>query len=212
MGEAVTMRSRRIGAWARGAAVAVAGLMIVPAGCSSLPSNWTPPSVTRIFTPTALIPNPLLVPSTDFETIWTKVVAVVDKYFSIDSENRLTRTIRTEPQLTGTILEPWSGDSSTMRDRFEATLQTLRKFAVVKVDPAPAGGFLVRVEVHKELEDMGKPANQPAGKAVFTNEFPVNRTREIVGPVPVPLGWIDRGRDPNLEQTILAGIRDALSL
>ena len=207
------MRSRRNGCRARRAAAAVAGaLMTLPAGCSTLPENWRPPYVTRIFTPAAVIPNPLLVPSTDFETIWNKVVAVVDKYFSIDSENRLTRTIRTEPQLTGTMLEPWSGDSSTMRDRLEATLQTLRKFAVVKVDPAPAGGFLVRVEVHKELEDMIKPASQPAGKAVFTNEFPVNRTREIVGAVPVPVGWIDRGRDPNLEQTILAGIRDALSL
>jgi hypothetical protein len=206
------MRSRKRGTGAKRAAIAVAGLMVVPAGCSSIPANWKPPYVTRVFAPAALIPNPLLVPSTDFETIWTKVVAVVDKYFSIDSENRLTRTIRTEPQLTGTMLEPWSGDSSTMRDRLEATLQTLRKFAVVKVDPAPAGGFLVRVEVHKELEDMVKPASQPAGKAVFTNEFPINRTREIVGAVPVPLGWIDRGRDPNLEQTILAGIRDSLSL
>jgi hypothetical protein len=203
-------RSRQHGV--RHAAIAVASLVIMPAGCSSIPENWKPPYVTKIFTPAALIPNPLLVPSTDFETIWTKVVAVVDKYFSIDSENRLTRTIRTEPQLTGTLLEPWSGDSATVRDRLEATLQTLRKFAVVKVDPAPAGGFLVRVEVHKELEDMTNPASQPAGKAVFTNEFPVNRTREIVGPVPVPLGWIDRGRDPNLEQTILAGIRDSLSL
>ncbi len=192
---------------------AVAGaLVLLSGGCSSVPASWKPSSVIRIFTPAEVIPNPLLVPSSDFETIWTKCVVVVDKYFSIDSENRLTRTIRTEPQLTGTLLEPWSGDSSTMRDRLEATLQTIRKFAVIKVDPAPAGGFLVRVEVHKELEDMVKPSSQPAGKAVFTNDFPVNRVREIVGPVPVPLGWIDRGRDPNLEQTILAGIRDELSL
>ena len=43
---------------------------------------------------------------------------------------------------------------------------------------------------------------------MFTNDFPVNRTREIVGPVPAPLGWIKRGRDLNLEQAILAGIRE----
>ena len=67
-------------------------------------------------------------------------------------------------------------------------------------------------ELHKFLEDMAKPDKQAAGRAVFTNDFPVNRVREIVGPVPAPLGWINRGRDPHLEQAILAGIRDALFL
>ena len=47
---------------------------------------------------------------------------------------------------------------------------------------------------------------------VFNNDFPVNRVREMVGPVPAPLGWIKRGRDGDLEQAILAGIRDALFL
>ena len=67
-------------------------------------------------------------------------------------------------------------------------------------------------QVFKFLEDMAKPASQPAGRAVFTNDFPINRVREIVGPVPAPLGWINKNRDPNLEQAILAGIRDALFL
>jgi hypothetical protein len=97
-------------------------------------------------------------------------------------------------------------------DRFECTLQTIRRFAIIKVEPARNGGYLVKVEVHKELEDMVKPDRQAAGRAVFNNDFPVNRTREIVGPVPAPLGWIPRGRDPNVEQAILAGIRDALFL
>ena len=74
------------------------------------------------------------------------------------------------------------------------------------------GGFLVKVEVYKFLEDMIKPDRQAAGRAVFNNDFPVNRTREIVGPVPAPVGWIQRGRDLDLEQAILAGIRDALFL
>jgi hypothetical protein len=59
---------------------------------------------------------------------------------------------------------------------------------------------------------MSKPDRQAAGRAVFNSDFPVNRTREIVGPVPAPLGWILRGRDQELEQAILAGIRDSLFL
>ena len=137
---------------------------------------------------------------------------MVDKYFDIESENRLARTIKTQPQMGATIIEPWALDSTTIEDRFEASLQTIRRVAIIHIDPAPTGGFLVKVEVDKFLEDMAKPASQPAGRAVFTNDFPVNRTREIVGPVPAPLGWINKGRDPNLEQAILAGIRDALFL
>jgi hypothetical protein len=192
--------------------VFLAGLACVQAGCSLTPLSWPAPSVSRIFAPAPLIPNPLVVPSTDYEAVWNKTVALVDKYFDIESENRLARTIRTQPQMGATLLEPWALDSVTFHDRLEATIQTIRRFAIVKIDPAPTGGYLVKVEVRKELEDMAKPDRQAAGRAVFYNEFPVNRVREIVGPVPVPMGWIPRGRDINVEQAILAGIRDAFFL
>jgi hypothetical protein len=180
------------------------------AGCSLTDWGWNAPGVSRIFAPRPVLPNPLAIPSNDFETVWNKTVAVVDKYFEIERENRLARTIKTQPQMGATLLEPWARDSTTNEDRVEATLQTIRRYAIIHVDPAPAGGYLVKVEVYKQLEDMAKPDRQPAGRAAFTNDFPVNRTRDIVGPVPAPVGWISRGRDPNLEQTILAGLRDSL--
>jgi hypothetical protein len=182
------------------------------AGCSSGPAGSRMPSVSRIFSPRPVVANPLPVPSTDFENVWNKTVAVVDKYFDIESENRLSRTIVTQPQMGATMLEPWALDSPTLEDRVEASLQTIRRGAIIHIDPAPTGGFLVKVEVYKWLEDLTKPDRQAAGRAVFTNDFPVNRTREIVGPVPAPLGWIKRGRDLDLEQAILAGVRDALFL
>jgi hypothetical protein len=181
-------------------------------GCTTSPSGWRAPSVQRIFAPRPVATNPLAVPSADFEFLWNKTVAVVDKYFDIESENRLARTIKTQPQMGATVLEPWAFDSVKIEDRVEASMQTIRRSAIIHIDPAPSGGFLVKVEVYKFLEDMIKPDRQAAGRAVFTNDFPVNRTREIVGPVPAPVGWILRGRDPDLEQAILAGIRDALFL
>jgi hypothetical protein len=194
-------------------AVAVlCGLGGTQTGCSAGPSGWRVPSVSRIFYPRPVATNPLVVPSTDFEELWNKTVTVVDKYFDIQSENRLSRTIETQPQMGATVLEPWALDSVTMEDRLEASLQTIQRRAIIHIDPAPTGGYLVKVEVRKFLEDMAKPDRQPAGRAVFTNDFPVNRTREIVGPVPTRVGWINRGRDQRLEQTILAGIRDALFL
>jgi hypothetical protein len=88
----------------------------------------------------------------------------------------------------------------------------MRRHARITVNPAPGGGFLVKVEVFKELEDLAKPDRQSIGRAVFNNDFPVNRTYEIVGPVPLPLQWIPRGRDPKLEQVILERLRYRLFL
>jgi hypothetical protein len=188
----------------------VLALALAPAGCNS---NWIPTTrVTRIFAPEPVAENPLRVPVDDFETVWNRTVAEVGGYFEVADENRLSRKITTDPKMSATILEPWLADTQTLGDRVEATLQTVRRFAIVQVDPAPGGGFLVKVEVHKELEDMAKPDRQAMGRAVFNNDFPVNRTRETLGPVPVANGWIPRGRDAALEQAILSGIRDAFFL
>jgi hypothetical protein len=197
-------------------APAVAGLLAALAGsqsgCGTTPGGVRAPSVTKILSPRPVVPNPVVVPSSDFENVWNKTVAVVDKYFDIETENRLSHIIRTQPQMGATMLEPWALDSTTFQDRLEASLQTIRRVGTIRVEPAPTGGFLIKVEVSKFLEDMAKPDRQAAGRAVFSNDFPVNRVREIVGPVPAPLGWIYRGRDGDLEQAILAGIREALFL
>ena len=169
-------------------------------------------SISQLLAPRPVAENPLIVPSADFETVWKASVAVLDEYFEIATENRLSRTIITQPKGGATIAEPWNGDSPGLYDRIESTFQTIRRHGRITVNPAPGGGYAVKVEVFKELEDLAKPDRQAAGRAVFNNDFPVNRTREIVGPVPVPLQWIPRGRDAKLEQEILDRLRDALFL
>jgi hypothetical protein len=165
-----------------------------------------------IVAPRPVSENPLVVPSADFETVWKATVAVLDEYFDIASENRLSHTIVTHPKIGATLLEPWQGDSTGFDQRLEATLQTIRRFARATITPAPGGGYLVKIEVHKELEDMTKPDRQAAGRAVFNNDFPIQRTRELVGPFPLPNGWIRLNRDAQLEQVILQKIRDAMFL
>ena len=185
------------------AAAVAASAALGPIGCAT---------VTRAIAPKAVCENPLIIPSADLETVWRETVAVLDEYFDIRDENRLARTIVTDPVLGATLLEPWRGDSVGLDNRLESTLQTIRRFARVQIRPVPGRGFAVRVEVLKELEDLVRPDRQSAGRAVFNNDSPVNRTREIVGPVPTPVQWIPRGRDTKLEQVILNRIRDALFL
>jgi hypothetical protein len=180
-----------------------AGAVAMQAGCSTL----------RHLRGDVPVSNPLVIPSVDFETIWNTTVAVLDDYFQIASENRLQRRIVTEPNVGGTVLEPWDRDSGDLYDRLESTLQTIRRFAIVTVDPDPTGmGYAVRIEVFKELEDMVRPERAPAGRAIFSNEIPVNRTREIVGPVDLPQGWIPKGRDMVVEQAILRKLQRKLML
>ena len=205
----LTMRSQRIAARAVGLGLLTALL----ASQSGLYLGADHRGVRRASTRSSRLANPcnpMTVPSADFEDVWNKTAVVVSKYFPIASENRLAGTIRTrkpDDRDDRRAVEFGLGD---LLDRLEATLQTYRKFALVHIEPAPTGGYLVRVEVMKELEDLAKPVSQPAGRAVFDNDFPVNRTREIVGPVPAPQGWISQGRDTNMEQLILTEIRDAL--
>jgi hypothetical protein len=182
------------------AAIIAVAAALTGGGCTSIPGLQ------------AVAENPLAVPSTDFETVWHACVTVLDDYFDIASENRLQRKIVTNPKIGATLVEPWRGDSVGFHERLEASLQTIRRFAIVTVNPTPNGSYAVKVEVYKELEDMARPERQLAGRAVFDNEFPVNRAREVVGPMPLPNGWIPRGRDPKLEQAILAKIKSQLFL
>jgi hypothetical protein len=162
--------------------------------------------------PTPVVDNPLIVPACEFDKVWATTVGVVDNYFDIRTENRLARRIETDPDISPTLAEPWRLAAVGFEDRLESTLQTIRRFAIVTVHDAPGGGYAIRVNVQKELEDMAKPDRQSSMQAVFTNDFPVNRTREIVGPVPLPVQWIPRGRDSKVEQKILNDLKRAFAL
>ncbi len=189
------------------AALCLALAALGQAGCASTPIPFRSP-----FAPRPVVPNPLIVPSNDYEMVWRQTVAVVDEYFEIAQENRLAGRIVTQPKIGATLLEPWLGDSVGFQERLESSLQTIHRFAIVTIKPAPGGGYAVEVQVRKELEDLAKPERQAGGRAVFINDFPVNRTREVVGPVPLPLGWIPRGRDPKLERVILERLQRNLFL
>lgn len=175
---------------------------IGPIGCATFSAATRP----------AVVENPILAPSADFESAWRATVTILDEYFDIASEDRRTHKIVTQPRPGSTLLEPWNGDSVGFDERLESSLQTIRRFAIASVDAAPGGGYRIKVQVFKQLEDLVQPERQAVGRAVFNNEFPINRTQEVVGPVQAPVFWIDRGRDTKLEQVILGRIKETLFL
>ena len=109
--------------------------------------------------------NPVLLRIPNHELVWDGVVDVISDYFRIEREdpvrllgNTLTEgRIDTFPKPSATLLEPWDHDSVDSYQRLESTLQSIRRYAVVKVIPAPTGGFWVDVAVYKELENIRQP-------------------------------------------------------
>jgi hypothetical protein len=166
-------------------------------------------------------PSTIVVPVVDEELAWDQLVDVVSDYFKIAREQRVRRSgeawtegrIETAPLTGATVLEPHRGDSVGTFNRWESTFQSIRRRATVRVVPDP-NGYLVEVIVEKELEDLPKPEKATAGPASFDfdseQQLPSKRLEEITRTHSSP-NWISLGRDPALEQRMLADIHARLN-
>jgi hypothetical protein len=186
--------------------------------------------------------NPALLRIPNHELVWDGVVDVVSEYFRIEREDPvrllggtlMEGRIDTFPKPGATLLEPWDHDSANSYERLESTLQSIRRYAVVKVIPAKNGGFWVDVAVFKELESVIQPEHATAGSAVFRNDTgPSNngsgnaaagdmslnstspnatgltrtgKTNQATSGI--TQGWIPQGRDTAAEQRIIGQILD----
>ncbi len=194
--------------------------------------NIPQPLPTKAYQGTQIVNNPLSIPIADRDVAFDQIVDVVDDYFKIEREERVRQTgdiltegrIETFPQTAATIFEPQRGDSVTLYDRWESTLQSYRRRAFIRVMPEPQG-YLVEVIVQKELEFVPRPTNATAGAATLRHDNSGDRRTEAepifgrsVGddPRPVaiavqPLDWIPKGRDLHLEQEFLIRIAEKLN-
>ncbi len=199
-----------------------AGILVVLcvvciSGCAVGPS-FSEPSANPVL---ILYQNPMLVPTRDPECVWETVVDVLDDYFRIDIPRtepvRLVGTTLTEGRLetyaevASTLFEPWRHDSADTYEKIESTLQSIRRRAHVRVVPA-TGGYWIEVAVFKELEDVAHPAHASAGSATFRNDSTLTRVVSAVGEQEINEGWISMGRDPALEQRILAQLHERFGL
>jgi hypothetical protein len=160
--------------------------------------------------PTSSPENPASVTLTNYETVWETTVEVLDRYFDIAYENRYDGRIETKPVVGASILEPWRLDSVGLRQRIEASLQTIRRRCFVMVYPSTAGGFQIVVEVYKEIEDLPRPAgSRMAGGAFFQSVQPIQQD-VVTSSVTPGAGWISLGRDKLLEARIIHDLNSAL--
>jgi hypothetical protein len=165
------------------------------------------------------IQNPLFIPPVDREFLWSQTVDAVDDYFRIEREDRVRLIggvltegrIDTFPTIGSTIFEPWRTDSTRGYEKLQATFQSIRRRATLRVIPME-GGYLLDVVVQKELEDLDKPEHATAGGSTLRHDGTIVRQQGPPGRLSVTLGWIPIGRDVTLEQRILADVSARLDL
>lgn len=157
------------------------------------------------------VSNPILVRGSSPDGIWENTVDVLHAYqFPIERENRLDGQIETDYKVGSGLLEPWHHDSVTVGDRLESSFQSIRRRATVSVTPTQ-GGYLVGVEVLKEIEDPQDLIVNSAGTATFPESNKLDRNLQVVVGPATPDGWILLGRDISLEQDLLNSLQNAFA-
>ncbi len=164
------------------------------------------------------LPNPVELPVSDVDFTWDQIVDMVDDYFEIAREQRVTEiegvlmegTIVTKPKVGAVGDDFLLGDAGWRYERLHSTLQSLRRQARLRVIPAGVG-FRVHVEVHKELEDVSQPEYSTVTSSVQRHDGSLvtsDLTDRRMGPA--TLGWIQLGRDTALEQAMLRNLHARL--
>jgi len=175
--------------------VRLALVMLVLSGCA-----MTPP-------PTGGQMHVIQIPNEQRDVVWERAVDTLNRYhFIIARESKLEGVIQTEYRAGSNLLEPWNPDSLGWSNRLESTMQSIRRRVFVTMQSAQPGVVTVSVRVDKEIEDLPGLAANYEGGATFSDSRPLDRDLNQVVGQSGPSRWIYKGRDPILEQSLLAEI------
>lgn len=130
--------------------------------------------------------------------------------YKLDRVDREAGVITTLPETSKHFFEFWRHDVDTRADFWEATFIPMRRWIEVTIGSA-AHASEVNVVVHKEqLSSLDRQFNSSgAALQYFGENLPSTTGKEKI--TAEDDRWIDRGRDPAMEQYVLAAIRKQLS-
>lgn len=165
------------------------------------------------------LPNPMVIRVVNSELAWDQLADVVSSYFPIRREQPVQMLdgvvtegfLETSPRPGATIFEPHRKDVAGSYNRWESTLQSIRRLGYIRVTPT-AEGWAIEPQVFKELEDVPRPEHASAGAASLRsdNSLPTNRRVDVDYSEPTGV-WIRLGRDQPLEQKMLREIYERLT-
>ena len=163
--------------------------------------------------PEQFVPNPLDLPAAPDTFVWSQVIDAVDDYFRIVRETPVQNAdgfildgrVETAYSIGASCFEPWRKDSTPGFERWQGTLQSIRRRAIVTVRPrGPA--YTVEVVVQKDLEDVGRAISSTQSSIGIRHDSSIETRGQLVEGTTETLGWIPLGRDSSLEQVILSDI------
>jgi hypothetical protein len=103
------------------------------------------------------------------------------------------------------LTEFWHADSVGFTERFDATLQTIRRRADVQVVPE-SGGYTIEVKVLKELEDNRQPLRSVANASNLRFQDNADEFANKIDVHQSAAGWFIIERDAALENRLLMEI------
>lgn len=195
-------------------AILIAAMMLVFNGCRRYYLDPNKPNLGG----NAQVSNPLIVPLADRWWVMDQISDQLDDYFRIYREERIRIIdsvmtegwIETHPRIGSTSLEPWHKDSTPGFEKVHSTLQTVRRFAKVRVIPS-GNSYAIDVKVFKELEDLEQPVGSAISGQLIRHDNALDVDRLNPWLATERTGWIPMGRDISLEQLILRNIQNRLA-
>lgn len=193
---------RRLSSAARCAAVLSAVVCAVASGAGCAAVSVKPPDAPA---PAKVLLTP------DREAAWETTVSTLHRFgFRTADENKLDGTIETVWVIGSGLGEPWRDDSVGFANRLEDTLQSTRRRVVATVRPVEGEfgpeAYQVTVRAFKEIEDVRTVQENTAGGFTFQSRTPLERDLQAVHGQFGPSAWNPLGRDPALENAIVAAL------
>lgn len=154
-------------------------------------------------------------PSEDADRLWEAVQETLRRgRFQIDRVDRASGVITTLPEASQHFFEFWRHDVDTPRDRWEATLNPMRRWVEVSLTRADDGPWThpselrtrLAVVVHKErLSSPDRQFNSSGAVYQYFGESLPSTTGQSKVTTKDDR-WLDCGRDPAMEDYLLRAI------
>ena len=146
-----------------------------------------------------------------YAEVYERCIDALDDYFEVLPGPRHSGIIRTKQHGAPGLEQWWKPSSPSAYERLLATFQTIRNYAIVRIDSVD-DGFRVNVEVYRETEIASVSIAAAGGRGPLFRDAPTGeRLAELVDHPGQPEGnWYAGGpvphRDAAFEQAILRKI------
>jgi len=158
----------------------------------------------------ARLDNPLLLRGTDAKAAESVACRVLQELqFQIVYPQAIEGQITTHPLTGASWFEFWREDTVGNDQRIEDSLHTTRRRATVTITPTDAGPEVL-VQVMKQRLTAPGSGPESIGETYSIYDTKVSDLERRDELEPTTLEWVDKGRDDQLEQRILARLQNRL--